>query len=96
MSKKPTIGSFYDEEEQALIEDMEATINADDFAPQSILTADRLEMHREAARNALNEKTTQVTIRLPRTDLVRLKAQAAREGLPYQTLIKSILHKSIS
>lgn len=96
MNTKPTIGAFYDEEEKALIEDMEATVNQEGFAPESILTPERLEMHRTAARNALNEKTTQVTIRLPRTDLVRLKAQAAREGLPYQTLIKSILHKSVS
>jgi len=96
MNTEPTIGAFYDEEEKALIEDMEATVNKEDFAPESILSPERLEMHRIAARNALNEKTTQVTIRLPRTDLVRLKAQAAREGLPYQTLIKSILHKSVS
>lgn len=96
MNTEPTIGSFYDEEEKALIEDMEATINDEKFVPQSILSPERMQMHREAAHNALNEKTTQVTIRLARTDLVRLKALAAREGMPYQTLIKSILHKSVT
>ena len=28
--------------------------------------------------------------------LVRLKAQAMREGIPYQTWIRSILHKSVA
>ena len=53
-------------------------------------------MFREAAKNTLSEKTTQITLRIPRTDLLRLKAQAIREGIPYQTWMKSILHKSIS
>jgi predicted DNA binding CopG/RHH family protein len=53
-------------------------------------------MHRAAAHNALNEKTTQVTIRISQSDLLRLKAMAAREGLAYQSLIKSILHKSVT
>lgn len=96
MTNEPKIGAYYDDEEKALIEDMEATINQDDFKPHSILSPERLTMHQEAARNTLNEKTMPVTIRVPRTDLVRLKAQAAREGIPYQTWIKSILHKSVS
>ncbi len=79
-----------------LIENMERAINKDDYAPISNLTAERLEAFREATKNTLNEKTTQITLRVPHTDLVRLKAQAMREGIPYQTWIKSILHKSIA
>ncbi|MGF7004856.1 hypothetical protein J2X50_000487 [Aminobacter sp. BE322] len=30
-----------------------------------------------------------------RVDLARLKARAAEEGMPYQTLINSILHKYV-
>ncbi len=39
-------------------------------------------------------KTKSINIRISQRDLLRLKAHAAREGLPYQTLISSILHKN--
>lgn len=96
MKKEPYVKDYYDDEEKDLIESMESAINKDDYAPVSNLTAERLEAFREAAKNTLNEKTTQITLRVPYTDLVRLKAQAMREGIPYQTWIKSILHKSIA
>lgn len=94
MKKEPTIGPYYDDEERDLIESMEAAINADGFAPKSVMTDAMVKEHSEAARNTLHESTIPVTIRIPRTDLVRLKGQASREGIPYQTWIKSILHKS--
>ncbi len=47
---------------------------------------------RAAARETLN-KTRNINIRLSSRDLQKLKAAAIREGLPYQTLISSVLHK---
>ncbi|EKD86753.1 MAG: hypothetical protein ACD_37C00158G0003 [uncultured bacterium] len=47
----------------------------------------------EAARRTLN-KTKNINIRLSERDLLKLKAKAAREGIPYQTLASSILHKA--
>jgi predicted DNA binding CopG/RHH family protein len=38
-------------------------------------------------------KDARINIRLSNTDLVRIKQKAAFEGIPYQTLIASILHK---
>ncbi len=46
----------------------------------------------EIARNTLN-KTRNINIRLSERDLSKLKRKAAEEGLPYQTLASSILHK---
>ncbi len=46
----------------------------------------------EAARNTLN-KTRNINIRLSERDLYKLKVRAAKEGLPYQTLVSSILHR---
>ena len=94
MSKEPKIDSFYDEEEKHLIKSMEEAINRDDFVPKSVITDAMLEEHKAAARNTLQEQTVPVTIRISRSDLIRLKGQASREGIPYQTWIKSILHKS--
>ena len=38
-------------------------------------------------------KDTRINIRISSSDLERLKQIAAYEGLPYQTLISSVLHK---
>lgn len=45
------------------------------------------------AKNTMN-KTRNINIRLSERDLYRLKAKAIEEGIPYQTLASSILHKS--
>jgi predicted DNA binding CopG/RHH family protein len=39
------------------------------------------------------QKDARINIRISSSDLERLKQIAAYEGLPYQTLIASILHK---
>jgi len=48
-----------------------------------------------AAKSSLN-KTLNINIRLSERDVYKLKAKAAKEGLPYQTLAASILHKTAS
>ena len=47
----------------------------------------------EAAKNTLN-KVKNINIRLSARDLYKLKIKAAEEGIPYQTLAASILHKA--
>lgn len=47
----------------------------------------------QIARNTLN-KTRNINIRLSERDLLKLKAKAAREGIPYQTLAASLIHRS--
>ena len=41
-------------------------------------------------------KDKRVNIRISEKDLVKLQRRALKEGLPYQTLISSILHKFIT
>ncbi len=48
-----------------------------------------------AAKNTLS-KTKNINIRLSEKVLAKLKCQAAKEGIPYQTLAASILHKSVT
>ena len=45
------------------------------------------------AANAYLTKNSRINIRLSGTDLTLLKRKAAQEGMPYQTLIASVLHK---
>lgn len=49
----------------------------------------------EAARR-YTRKDARINIRLSTADLEMLKRRAAEEGLPYQSLIASILHKYVS
>ena len=43
-----------------------------------------------------NRKTKNINIRITEDDLPHLKQMAEEEGMPYQTLISSVLHKYIT
>jgi predicted DNA binding CopG/RHH family protein len=79
-----------DDEEQALLEavEKEGVKSASD-------ASEKMKLAREAALNTISQKRKAITIRLPERDLFRLKAEALRDGLPYQTLISSVLHKYV-
>lgn len=49
----------------------------------------------QVAKNTLN-KVRNINIRLSERDLAILKRKAIEEGIPYQTLVSSILHKYTS
>lgn len=50
-------------------------------------------LYRQYAENTL-KKPRNINIRLSEKDLQRLKSLAAREGIPYQTLAASLIHKA--
>jgi len=51
--------------------------------------------YQETARETL-KKNKRVNIRMTERDLVQIQKKAVEEGLPYQTLISSVLHKYIN
>ena len=53
------------------------------------------EQYRSYARATLR-KDKRVNIRISEKDLLALQKRAVRQGLPYQTLISSILHKYVN
>ena len=63
------------------------------------ISTDNIERERaywkEAARQTLDGKRQRISISIPERDLMRLKTKAAEQGMPYQTLINSILHKYV-
>jgi len=77
--------------EQRELEEIEKTL--DKSSPSTQLSPKRKQELEQAAKNTLN-KTRNINIRLSERDLYRLKAKAIEEGIPYQTLASSILHKS--
>lgn len=76
-----------DEEEEQIIKDFEAGkyVRVKNFAAEK----KRLQ---QIAGDTL-KKTKNINLRLTERDLHKLKAKAIEEGIPYQTLAASILHK---
>lgn len=62
---------------------------------KSIATRSELEKLKAAAR-ATSIKDKRVNIRLSSIDLGDIQARAMEEGVPYQTLISSVLHKYVT
>ena len=48
--------------------------------------------YREYAKSALR-KNKRINIRISETDIMHIQRKAVENGLPYQTLISSVLHK---
>jgi predicted DNA binding CopG/RHH family protein len=53
------------------------------------------ELYRAYARATLR-KDKRVNIRISEKDLLDLQKRAVREGIPYQTLMSSVLHKFVN
>lgn len=64
---------------------------ADAFRPVSKTKRIQIENILESAR-----KTKNINIRISESDLARLKQRSLEEGLPYQTLISSVLHRFVT
>ncbi len=62
---------------------------------KSVATKGELEKLKAAAR-ATAVKDRRVNIRLSSLDLGDIQVKALEEGIPYQTLIASVLHKYVS
>jgi len=59
------------------------------------ITKQEIRKLREYARNTL-QKDKRINIRMSSKDLDQVQVIAAQEGIPYQTLISSIIHKYVS
>jgi predicted DNA binding CopG/RHH family protein len=86
-------GPYLDEEERELME----SYDRGEWRPlEGKELADMQARLTQAARNTLAEletKTERMNIRMTRRDMEALKRAAAHEGLPYQSLVTSVLHK---
>ena len=56
----------------------------------------RLQSQVRKAANAYIAKEAKMNIRIAASELAQIKAKAEREGLKYQTLVKSVLHKYVT
>ena len=78
-----------DQEEKEIL----ASFDADEF--KSVLTEDRKSLLSQISEQTV-KKDKRINIRISSRDLIALQRRALEEGMPYQTLVSSILHKYIS
>jgi len=81
---------FYDEDEKSVI----TAYERGEFKPVKDQSGAKQEAVQAAKRYM--RKDARINIRLSTADLEMLKRRAAEEGLAYQTLIASVLHKYAS
>ena len=70
-----------------------ATFEAGEW--QSVKEPNRLLALQSYAKAAI-AKDKRITLRLSSADLEGIQARAIEEGIPYQTLISSVIHKYVS
>jgi len=76
-----------DKEEKEIVADF----NSGDFASVKKIRLEKAK-YRNYAKLTLN-KSRNISIRLPEKDLQKIKSKAAAKGLPYQTLLSSLIHQ---
>lgn len=86
----PNRFTYFDEEEKEMVE----AFDSGKLKPLPNLAKFKREF-KIIAQNTL-KKNKNINIRLSERTLYRLKIKAVEEGLPYQTLASSILHKYVN
>jgi predicted DNA binding CopG/RHH family protein len=82
---------YLDQEEEELMEGIEKM----DLEQIKRPTEEEQKALKDAARQHI-QKETKMNIRIDPYELNKIKEQAEKEGLKYQTFIKSIIHKYIT
>lgn len=77
--------------DQLLPEELEIENNIEDYKPVSKEKRNKIEGLIDTAK-----KNKAISLRIASYDLEKIKEKAGKEGIPYQTLINSILHKYIT
>ena len=82
----PFDGLILDEEELAIEDSLEEYVSVPDFENSKKLIE-------EAARQYKKLNITKpITLRVKQTDLIKIKAKAKRNSIPYQTLLSVAIH----
>lgn len=80
----------FDDEEMEILQALEAGV-----LKPVVDSAQRIQSH-QAAASATFKKDQRLNIRISSRDLKSLQARAMEEGIPYQTLASSLVHKYVS
>ena len=81
---------YLDKEEQELIESLER----DNWKPAKDIDGWKTLLAKSASKTLTKDQ--RMNIRITQNDLDSIKLKAVEEGLPYQTLVASIIHKYVT
>jgi predicted DNA binding CopG/RHH family protein len=90
-SKTTKAVAYFNTEEKELAEFLESS----DLKALSLEKKDQMVDNLAAAVKNTQAKRKTVNLRLTERDLLHFRIKAAEEGMPYQTLMTSVLHKHI-
>lgn len=91
--KRPKEHSVDDQVLDAEELEIEAALQRGEFV-ERVPRAQAIKEWQQAVRNTLRKKP--ITVRVQERDIARIKAKALEQGIPYQTLVASILHRYAS
>ena len=80
----------FDAEEAALLKAFERR----DFRIKAATTADKDKVRRVATATLKRDK--RMNVRMSSLDMIELQTKAAKLGMPYQTLVASVLHRYLT
>lgn len=63
------------------------------FKPVSKSRLEQEKARYRAYAKAALDKTKNINLRISEQDLLKIKARAAKKGIPYQTLLASLIHQ---
>ena len=98
MTNKPNIPldpSYIDDEERQIMESLDAAMDRGAIRPKSAEEVAEINAHWQRVLQQ-STKRKAITLRLQNRDLSMLKTMAKRKGIPYQTLVTSILHQYVN
>ncbi len=78
--------TFFDNDEKTIIEQAEKGMQQADLS-----TEDASQKWAGAVRKTMKRKS--MTIRVQERDIMKIKRLASQQGIPYQTLISSVIHR---
>jgi predicted DNA binding CopG/RHH family protein len=77
-------------------EELELLASYENEEWQSVKNINEQKETYQAYARATFRKDKRINIRISERDMIALQKRAIREGIPYQTLISSVLHKYVS
>ena len=77
-------------------EELELLASYENEEWQSVKNINEEKARYQSYTRAAFRKDKRINIRISERDLLALQQRAMREGIPYQTLVSSVLHKYVS
>jgi predicted DNA binding CopG/RHH family protein len=88
--KKPMKDLIEDQVLDAEEQEIEAALARGEYV-SDMTREEATKMWQDAVRRTFRKKP--ITVRVQERDIARIKAKALEQGIPYQTLVASILHR---